>query len=204
MRRVILLFDGIITANTPPFHSRSHICKEKKTGKFTAWVSPERFPISCGPDVAGLCLQANSFPCGIPGTARSTRLFLGKPGSSGAKVLLSEWVCSSEPLGVSRASFCGNSSSFCPCRLRRAGLMSGRRKRRDPELEVTDPATDGAGDGMRDGAPLPDSSEKGSAIETPHGRNHRVITPVQQAQFSWTVLRGKGMGVANVHQCALY
>lgn len=40
--------------------------------------------------------------------------------------------------------------------------MSGRRKRRDPELEVTEPATDGAGDGMREGAPLPASREKGS------------------------------------------
>lgn len=31
---VILLFDGIITANTPSFHSRSHICKVKKMAKF--------------------------------------------------------------------------------------------------------------------------------------------------------------------------
>lgn len=101
----------------------------------------------------------------ISGTPRSTRFFLGKLGSSGAKMLLSEWVCSSEPLGVSRASFCdGNSSSFCPLRLRRAGLMRGRRKRRDPELEVTEPATDGAGDGMREGTPLPDSREKGSDV----------------------------------------
>lgn len=96
------------------------------------------------------------------GTPRSRRPFLGKPGSSGVKVWLSECVCSSEPLGVSSASFCGNSSSFWPCRLRRAGLMSGRRARTEPELDVTEPATDGAGDGMRDGARLPDSSEKGS------------------------------------------
>ena len=32
---VILLFDGIITADTPSFHSRSHICKEKKIRKFS-------------------------------------------------------------------------------------------------------------------------------------------------------------------------
>lgn len=99
----------------------------------------------------------------ISGTPRSRRLFLGKPGSSGAKAWLSGWVCSSEPLGVSRASLCaGNSSSFWPCRLRRAGLMSGRRRRSEPELDVTEPATDGAGDGIRDGARLPASSEKGS------------------------------------------
>lgn len=136
----------------------------------------------------------------LPGTPRSMRFFLGKLGSSGAKMLLSEWVCSSEPLGVSRASFCdGNSSSFCPLRLRRAGLMRGRRKRRDPELEVTEPATDGAGDGMREGTALPDSREKGSAR-----KHHQVTIPAQQAQFSLTVLQAKGVGVANVHQYILY
>lgn len=31
---MILLLDGVITANTPSFHSGSHICKEKTIGKF--------------------------------------------------------------------------------------------------------------------------------------------------------------------------
>lgn len=107
--------------------------------------------------------QAASIPC-IP---RSLRFFFGKEDSSVAKMLLSEWVCSSELVGVSRASFCeGKSSSFCPFRFRRAGLMSGRRYRKEPELEVTEPATDGAGEGMREGAQLPDSREKCSAMET--------------------------------------
>lgn len=113
-----------------------------------------------------------------PGTARSRRLFLGQPGSSGARPWLSGCGCSSEPPGLSRASLCaGNSSSFWPCRLRRAGLMSGRRRRRDPELEVTEPATDGAGDGMREGARLPASRDKGSAKETARGKTRELASP---------------------------
>lgn len=96
---------------------------------------------------------------------RSLRFFFGKEDNSVAKMLLSEWVCSSELVGVSRASFWdGKSSSFCPFRFRRAGLMSGRRYRKEPELEVTEPATDGAGEGMREGAQLPDSREKCSDV----------------------------------------
>lgn len=48
--------------------------------------------------------------------------------------------------------------------------MSGRRCLRDPELEVTEPATDGAGEGMREGAQLPDSREKCSEMEIPPKR----------------------------------
>lgn len=36
---------------------------------------------------------------------RSLRFFFGNEGSSVVKMLLSEWVCASEPVGVSRASF---------------------------------------------------------------------------------------------------
>lgn len=43
--------------------------------------------------------------------------------------------------------------------------MRGRRYRREPELEVTEPATDGAGEGMREGAQLADSREKCSEME---------------------------------------
>lgn len=96
---------------------------------------------------------------------RSLRFFFGKEDNSVGKMLLSEWVCSSELVGVSRASFCdGKSSSFWPFRFRRAGLMSGRRYRKEPELEATEPATDGAGEGMREGAQLPDSREKCSDV----------------------------------------
>jgi len=44
--------------------------------------------------------------------------------------------------------------------------MSGRRYRRELELEFTEPATDGAGEGMWEGAQLPDSKEKCSEMET--------------------------------------
>lgn len=52
------------------------------------------------------------------------------------------------------------SRSFWPLMLRRAGLMRGRRCLAEPELEVTDPATDGAGEGPGDEGRLPDLREK--------------------------------------------
>lgn len=69
---------------------------------------------------------------------------------------------SSELLGVFGASPGDeNSSSFCPFRLSRAGLMRGLRWRKEPELEATELATEGAeretspaGD-TRDGGRLP-------------------------------------------------
>lgn len=70
--------------------------------------------------------------------------------------------CPSELLGVLGASpgGDGNSSSFCPLRLSRAGLMRGLRWRREPELEATEPATEGAGEGNGEEGQLPDSREK--------------------------------------------
>ena len=70
--------------------------------------------------------------------------------------------CSSELLGVWGASpgGDGNSNSFCPFRLSRAGLMRGRRWRREPALEATEPATEGAGEGTGEEGQLPDSREK--------------------------------------------
>lgn len=53
-----------------------------------------------------------------------------------------------------------NSRSFRPLMLRRAGLMSGRRSLAEPELEVTEPATEGAGEGPGEDGRLPDFSEK--------------------------------------------
>lgn len=52
------------------------------------------------------------------------------------------------------------SRSFWPLMLRRAGLMRGRRCLAEPELEVTDPATEGAGEGPGEEGLLPDLSEK--------------------------------------------
>lgn len=52
------------------------------------------------------------------------------------------------------------SRSFWPLMLRRAGLMRGRRCLIEPELDVTDPATEGAGEGPGDDGRLPDFSEK--------------------------------------------
>lgn len=52
------------------------------------------------------------------------------------------------------------SRSFWPLKLRRAGLMRGRRCLTEPELDVTDPATEGAGEGPGDDGRLPDFSEK--------------------------------------------
>jgi len=46
--------------------------------------------------------------------------------------------------------------SLRPLMLRRAGLMRGRRWRAELEVEVTEPATEGAGDDGR----LPDFMEK--------------------------------------------
>lgn len=44
--------------------------------------------------------------------------------------------------------------------LRRAGLMRGRRCRAEPELDVTEPATDGVGEGPGEEGRLPDFKEK--------------------------------------------
>lgn len=52
-----------------------------------------------------------------------------------------------------------NKRSFWPLMLRRAGLMRGRRLA-EPELDVTDPATEGVGDGPGDDGRLPDFNEK--------------------------------------------
>lgn len=52
------------------------------------------------------------------------------------------------------------SRSFRPLMLRRAGLMSGRRCLAEPELDVTDSATEGVGEGPGDDGRLPDFSEK--------------------------------------------
>lgn len=81
------------------------------------------------------------------------------------KRLLCWGKSSSELLGVLGASLGGdgNSSSFRPFRLSRAGLMRGLRWCRAPELEATEPArepaTDGAGEGRGEGQRL-DSREK--------------------------------------------
>lgn len=69
--------------------------------------------------------------------------------------------CSSELLGVLGPSpGVGKSSSFCPFRLSRAGLMRGLRWRREPELEAMELATEGAGEGRGEEGKLPDSREK--------------------------------------------
>lgn len=52
-----------------------------------------------------------------------------------------------------------NKRSFWPPMLRRAGLMRGRRVA-EPELDVTDPANEGVGDGPGDEGRLPDFKEK--------------------------------------------
>lgn len=69
--------------------------------------------------------------------------------------------CSSELLGVLGVSPGGEkSSSFCPFRLSRAGLMRGLRWRTEPELEAMELATEGAGEGRGEEGKLPDSREK--------------------------------------------
>lgn len=69
--------------------------------------------------------------------------------------------CSSELLGVLGASPGGEkSSSFCPFRLSRAGLMRGLRWRREPELEAMELATEGAGEARGGAGKLLDSREK--------------------------------------------
>lgn len=69
--------------------------------------------------------------------------------------------CSSELLGVFGASPGDeNSSSLCPFRLSRAGLMRGLRWRKEPELEATELATEGAGEGRGEAGKLLDSREK--------------------------------------------
>lgn len=52
------------------------------------------------------------------------------------------------------------SRSFRPLMLRRAGLMRGRRCLAELEVDVTDPATEGVGEGHGDDGRLPDFSEK--------------------------------------------
>lgn len=52
------------------------------------------------------------------------------------------------------------SRSLWPPMLRRAGLMRGRRCLAEPELDVTEPATEGAGEGPGDDGRLPDLREK--------------------------------------------
>lgn len=52
------------------------------------------------------------------------------------------------------------SRSFCPLMLRRAGQMRGRRCLAEPELDVTDPATEGVGEGPGEDGRLPDFREK--------------------------------------------
>ena len=86
----------------------------------------------------------------------------GMGGGSTVKRLPLRGECSSELLGVLGASpgGDGNSSSFCPFRLSRAGLMRGLRWRREPELEATEPATEGAGEGTGEEGQLPESREK--------------------------------------------
>lgn len=49
--------------------------------------------------------------------------------------------------------------SFCPLMLSLAGLMRGRRWR-ELELDVTEPATEGVGEGHGDDGRLPDFREK--------------------------------------------
>lgn len=68
---------------------------------------------------------------------------------------------SSELLGLFGTSPGGEkSSSFCPFRLSRAGLMRGLRWRKEPELEAPELATEGAGEGRGGEGKLPDSREK--------------------------------------------
>lgn len=86
----------------------------------------------------------------------------GRGGGARVKRLPLCGECSSELLGVPGSSpgLLGNSSSFCPSRLSRAGLIRGLRRRREPELEATELATEGAGDGRGDDGWHPDSREK--------------------------------------------
>lgn len=51
------------------------------------------------------------------------------------------------------------SCSFCPLMLSLAGLMSGRRCLAELEVEVTEPATEGVGDGAGEEGRLPDFRE---------------------------------------------
>lgn len=74
--------------------------------------------------------------------------------------------------------------------------MSGRRYRKEPELEVTEPATDGAGEGMREGAQLADSREKCSEMEIPEKRKE-ITTLIKEAQFSLTTVKQERTGTAN-------
>lgn len=88
--------------------------------------------------------------------------FLGTWGGSTVQRLPLGCECSSGLLGMLGASpeGDGNSSSFLPSKLSRAGLMRGLRWRREPELEATEPATEGAGEGTGEEGQLPESREK--------------------------------------------
>lgn len=88
--------------------------------------------------------------------------FWGTWGGSTVQRLPLGCECSSGLLGVLGASpeGDGNSSSFLPSKLSRAGLMRGLRWRREPELEATEPATEGAGEGTGEEGQLPESREK--------------------------------------------
>lgn len=77
--------------------------------------------------------------------------------------------------------------------------MSGRRYRKEPELEVTEPATDGAGEGIREGAQLADSREKCSEMEIPQKRKE-ITSPIKEAQFSLTTVKEERTGIANNQQ----
>lgn len=71
------------------------------------------------------------------------------------------WKCDDDTEGDMRAGSgsAEKSRSFRPLMLRRAGLMRGRRLA-EPELDVTDPATEGAGEGPGDDGRLPGIREK--------------------------------------------
>lgn len=88
-------------------------------------------------------------------------LCAGRAESSGVKTGPLVLLVSSEAVGERSASLCDvNSCSFCPFRLRRAGLMRGRRPRAELEVEVTEPAIEGVGEGPGEDGRLPDLREK--------------------------------------------
>lgn len=73
-----------------------------------------------------------------------------------------KWKCEEDTEGDMSVASCSpeKSRSCRPLMLRRAGLMRGRRSLAEPELDVTDPATEGAGEGPGEDGRLPDISEK--------------------------------------------
>lgn len=98
------------------------------------------------------------FPKGaLPGELGSPKCVLGKSDRSGAKRPFSEGAKSSPRWNL----LCPiKSRSCCPFRFSRAGLIRGRRNRKELELDATEPATDGAGEGAGDGTQLPERTEK--------------------------------------------